>query len=62
MRGERVPKRARREKRDRTQSEQRQRKTDVTHHPQHDHHLQYRDDTLLDAVDQHPLHRSHIFE
>ncbi len=62
MRGERIPKRAASEKRHRRQTDQRQRRADIKHHPQHDHHLQQCDHPLLDPIDQHPLDRVHILQ
>src|SRR5438046_1469793 len=62
MRGERVPKRAAGEKRNRTKREQSQLETDQTHPHEHDDDLEDGHHSLLNAVDQHALNRSHILE
>ena len=62
VRGQGVPKRAGSEERHGAKREQGQLEAVVTHQHEYDHHLQQGHEPLLDAVDQHALHRGHIFK
>ena len=55
VRGEGVGQRANNQKRKWNKREQRQLRVEIKHHAEHDEHLQDRDQTLLDPVDQDPL-------
>src|SRR5436309_8681080 len=62
MRSERVCECASDEQWKRNKCKQREFRIPTEHHRQHDHYLQNGDDTLLDSVDQHSLHRVHVLD
>jgi hypothetical protein len=62
MSGQCVPKRASGQERNRTKRDQGEFETEKTHDRKHDHYLKHSPDSLLDAVDQYALNRSHVFK